>query len=138
MAKSINSAYTELITQLKNIDGLRNVPDNPLENTTVFPYLEPWPPNGEWKGLAVTTPIGTHKFPFAVHVSRAQGLSKAYDQLLDFPERIYQQFMFNNKTLNGTVVGVEGITWDMRPGKVGGGDKGIDTLMIMFELTVKI
>jgi len=136
MAKSIPDAYAELINQLRSIQGLRNVPAYPLENPATFAYLEMGPVEAEYEGLTFNQPIGSVRFPFKVHVSRAQGLTKAVEELLPFVERLANLLMYsdNKKNLNGTVNSVEGLTCKMV--STAAGDS--DTLAWECILAVKI
>lgn len=137
MAKNIPDAYAELVTQLSTIEGLRNVPEFPLENPSTFSYLEIGQVEAEYNGLTFNQPIGVIKFPFKIHVERIRpGLPRAVRELLPFVERLANLLMYddNKKNLNGTVNSVESLTCKMTPAAVG----DVDTLAWDCVLTVRI
>lgn len=136
MAKSISAAYAEIVSQISSIQGMRNVPEFPLENPTTFAYLEMGRVEVEYKGLTFNQPIGDVKFPFRIHVARTQGLPRATAELLPFAERLANLLMYgdNKKDLNGTVNSVDSLT--CKEISTGVGDT--DTLAWDCILTVKI
>lgn len=136
MAKSILDAYAELQKQLSTLEDVRNTPDYPVESSHAWPYVEMGPVEAEYTGLTMLQPLGEVKFPFKIHVLRAQGLPKAVEQLLPFAERCANLLMFgdNKRNLNGTVNQVVGLACKMKADKVA----EVDTLAWDCTLTVKI
>jgi hypothetical protein len=133
MARCIKDAYTETYNRLKDIEGLSSTPPMPVGRETKYPALEMGATSAELANLTkARQPEGTYTIRFAIHVLVAQGMDKAREQLLAFPDRVITALMTGDGKLNSTVGGITGLSYSE--------SKGEDnkTLSAGFELKVVI
>lgn len=135
MAKSVAAAYSALQARLAAIEGIKSAPEFPIEKPDSFPFLEMGLLGGKWENLtAVGQPNGEHSFKWQIHVSRAQGLPKALEQLLPFAERVASTLMYDGYKLGGTVDSIVKLSYTQGPSKIA----DVNTVCFDFELIVKI
>ena len=89
---TIADAIQEMVDELKNVPGLRHVPDKPPEHNDQFPFATLIPSNGSFGGRAAGEMIGLHNVEIHLHVQR-KDLARAYDDIMPLLTDIPVQLM---------------------------------------------
>ena len=89
---TIADAIQEMVDELKNVSGLRNVPNAPPENNDLFPFATLIPADGSFGGRAAGEMIGLHNVEIHLHVQR-KDLARAYDDIMPLLTNIPVQLM---------------------------------------------
>ncbi len=81
-----------MIDELKNVSGLRRVPDAPPETNDQFPFATLIPASGSFKMQSSGWMIGLHDVEIHLHVQR-KDLARAYTDIMPLLTDIPMQLM---------------------------------------------
>jgi len=93
---TIKDAIQELVDELKNVSGLRRVPDAPPENNDQFPFATLIPVSGRFE-MAGGFVTGWHDVEIHLHVQR-KDIARAYDDIMPLLTSVPKQIMVGLKS----------------------------------------
>ena len=100
---TIKDAIQEMVDELKNVNGLRNVPDAPPEKNSQFPFATLIPVSGKFE-MAGGFVTSWHDVEIHLHVQR-KDLARAYDDIMPLLSDIPKQIMtgLKSRVFTGTL-----------------------------------
>ena len=93
---TIKDAVQEMVDELKNVSGLRRVPDAPPENNSQFPFATLIPVSGTLVMNSYGWMTGLHNVEIHLHVQR-KDIARAYDDIIPLLTDIPKQLMLGLK-----------------------------------------
>lgn len=102
----VKDAIQEIIDELKNLDGIRRIPDAPPENNNQFPFVVVYPISGSFTKPSSGWLIGLHDINIELHIKR-KDLPRDFDEAMDLFQDLPKQLMSGQE--NGRFS--NGFTW---------------------------
>lgn len=129
---AIKDAVDQLQTQMRALSGINSAPELVPESADVFPFAVSYLKSGTFDLQSAGWGIQHAIIRSEIHVGR-QLVGKAIEIAMPFLELVSQTFIAD-PTIGGTVVTIEGISWEF--GKLEWG--GIPTIGFRWEIAVKM
>ncbi len=89
---TIKDAIQEMVDELKNVSGLRRVPDALPESNDQFPFATLIPASGKFEMQSSGWMVGLHNVEIHLHVQR-KDLARAYEDIMPLLTDIPMQLM---------------------------------------------
>jgi len=131
----LKDAVQEVVNMLREVDGLRRVPDEPPENNDQFPFVIVYPGDGRYKGGPPGLVTGLHNIVIELHIAR-KDLPRDFSSAMVLFDRIPFKLFANLKAKKfSTIRTFSDIEYEFGPLNYA----GIDTLGPTYTMTeVKI
>ena len=113
---TIADAIQEMVDELKNVSGLRRVPDAPPETNDQFPFATLIPASGSFTTQSSGWFIGLHDVEIHLHVQR-KDLARAYGDIIPLLTDIPKQLMSGrlNERFSALETWGDNITYNFAP-----------------------